>query len=118
VSSKKTAEKRRTGLGVNPLDALLDVDGPEPEPGRAEAEEPVEDHPRKVRATYHLPEEVVEGLRDTAMHLAGPPEYLTLSGLVEGALRKELERLQKKHNQGQPFPRRPHDLRGGRPVGS
>ncbi len=73
---------------------------------------------RKTRATYHLPVDLVEGLRDATLHLAGPPEFLSLSTLVEFGLWKELKRLWKKHNKGKPFPKRPHDLRGGRPVGS
>jgi hypothetical protein len=71
-----------------------------------------------VRATYHLPEDLVESLRNATLHLAGPPTYLTLSSIVETALYNELERMQKAFHKGKPFPQRPHDLRGGRPVGS
>jgi len=48
--------------------------------------------------------------------LAGPPARLTLAGLAETALRRELERLKKTHNGGKAFPRREAELRGGRPV--
>jgi len=43
---------------------------------------------------------------------------LTLAGVTQEALRKEIERLKKEHNQGKPFPSRAADLKGGRPIGS
>lgn len=136
MATAKGAAKRRTGLGANPLDVLLPEEAPPPStPGTAHPAAPSSkrasprsrpngDHeetptqPKKIRATYHLSEDLVEGLRNAALHLAGPPEYLTLSALVENALRKELERMHEKHHKGKPFPQRPHNLRGGRPIGS
>lgn len=127
ASAPQPDAKRRPGLGANPLDILLTPEEPQVEPSRASAVSrkprpaappPAPPAPRKIRSTYHLPEDLVEGLRDAALHLAGPPEYLTLSNLVENALRSELERLRKKRNKGKPFPTRPHELRGGRPIGS
>jgi hypothetical protein len=41
-----------------------------------------------------------------------------MAAFVENAMRHELERLKKKHNRGKPFPDRPRQLRGGRPIGS
>ncbi len=70
---------------------------------------------KKVRTTYHLPEQLVEGLRNAAMHLAGPPEYLSLSLLVEQGLQEKLTQLQKKHTNGKAFPERPREHTGGRP---
>jgi len=72
----------------------------------------------KVRATFHLSESLVDALRDAVVALAGPPARLTLAGLAEDALRKELEALKKKYNGGRPFPPRSGDLKGGRPIGS
>lgn len=43
---------------------------------------------------------------------------MTLAGLVEGALTRELARLEKKHNDGDPFPKADAPLRQGRPIGS
>jgi len=129
-------KKNRPGLGINPLDALMS--GPpvtvkkneeppkapkrqkakpklatkqELKPGKAKKTGRV----KKVRTTYHLPEHLVEGLRNAAMHLAGPPEYLSLSLLVEQGLQEKLTRLQKKHTKGNSFPERPRDHTGGRP---
>jgi hypothetical protein len=73
---------------------------------------------RKVRATFHLPHELVEEARNAVVQLSGPPVRLTLAALAEKALRRELGRLKRAHNRGQDFPRRRVGLRGGRPIGS
>ncbi len=70
----------------------------------------------KVRATIYLPREVLDEARDAAVHLAGYPARLTLTQLAENALRAELRRLKALYNQGQDFPRRDQELRGGRPI--
>ena len=71
---------------------------------------------QKVRSSFYLPVELVESARDCVVQLAGPPEQLTLSALVESALRKEIARLQRKHNEDKTFPRRNSEPRSGRPV--
>ncbi len=70
----------------------------------------------KVRATIYLPREVLDEARDAAVHLAGYPARLTLTQFAENAFRAELRRLQMLYNNGQPFPRRDEELRGGRPI--
>ena len=70
----------------------------------------------KVRATLYLPLDVLEEARNAAVHLAGYPVRLTLTRLAEEALRRELARLAALHNQGEPFPPRDEDLKGGRPI--
>ena len=70
----------------------------------------------KVRATIYLPSELLEEARDAAVYLAGYPARLTLTALAENAFRTELRRLKALYNQGQDFPRREEDLRGGRPI--
>jgi hypothetical protein len=70
----------------------------------------------KVRATIYLPLDVLNEARDAAVHLAGYPARLTLTQLVENALRAELRRLKSLYNNGQDFPRRSEELRGGRPI--
>ena len=42
-------------------------------------------------------------LRSCVVSLSGPPERLTISGLVERAVRQEVVRLRKKRNAGRPF---------------
>jgi hypothetical protein len=70
----------------------------------------------KLRATFHLPEALFEEARDAVVQLSGPPVRLTLAGLAETALRRELDRLKKLHNGGKDFPRRKGELKGGRPI--
>ena len=72
----------------------------------------------KVRATFHIPGELLEEARDAVVALSGPPARLTLAALAEEALRRELKRLKKAYNEGHDFPPRSGDLRGGRPIGS
>ena len=70
----------------------------------------------KVRATLYLPLEVLEEARNAAVHLAGNPARLTLTKLVEDALRRELARLKDLYHAGKEFPPRNEDLKGGRPI--
>lgn len=70
----------------------------------------------KVRATIYLPRDVLEEARDAAVHLAGYPARLTLTQLAENAFRSEIHRLKVVYNDGDDFPRRDEDLRGGRPI--
>ncbi len=74
--------------------------------------------PKRVRATFHLPEALLDELRATVVALSGPPDRLTLARVAEDALRRELQRLTRTKNQGKPFPRFVGKLVGGRPIGS
>jgi hypothetical protein len=78
--------------------------------GRASGDSP------KVRATLYLSAEVLNEARNAAVHLAGYPARLTLTKLAESALRNELARLKDRYNNGQDFPERGEDLKGGRPI--
>jgi len=74
-------------------------------------------HPNpKVRATFHVPADLFEECRNAVVFLSGPPERLTLAELAENALRRELERLSRRHNAGKAFPQRRSELTGGRPI--
>ena len=115
---------KRSTIGDNPLDAVIPVVGrttrPEPSPTATArpARQPVRSS-RKVRATFHIPEDLLEEARDAAVALSGPPHRLTLATLAENALRNEIERLRTQFNGDQPFPTREEgSLRGGRPIGS
>ena len=70
----------------------------------------------KIRATLYISAEILDQARDAAVHLAGFPARLTLTKLAEEALRRELERLKQLYNNGQDFPARTEDLKGGRPI--
>ncbi|HZZ73587.1 MAG TPA: hypothetical protein VFE24_15145 [Pirellulales bacterium] len=73
-------------------------------------------HAAKVRATLYLSAELLDEARNAAVYLAGPPARLTLTKLAEDALRAELQRLKELHHQGQDFPPRAEELKGGRPI--
>jgi len=104
---------RRT-IGENPLDALV----PPKETPKASGEretpagrlEPKRKAAAKVRLTVHLPAAVVDRAKNAVYWSPG----LTLAGLAETAFLKTLERLEKEH--GGPFPARPAELKGGRPM--
>jgi post-segregation antitoxin (ccd killing protein) len=70
----------------------------------------------KVRATIYLPADILEEARNATVHLAGYPARMTLTKLAEDALRAELRRLKDRYNDGQDFPSRADDLKGGRPI--
>ncbi len=70
----------------------------------------------KVRATLYLRPDLLDEARNATVHLAGYPLRLTLTRLVEQALRAELARLKDAHNSGEEFPPRTEELKGGRPI--
>jgi hypothetical protein len=70
----------------------------------------------RVRATLYLPPELLDEARNATVFLAGYPVRLTLTRLVEQAVRAELRRLKEAYNQGQEFPPRTEELKGGRPI--
>jgi hypothetical protein len=63
--------------------------------------------PARVRASFSVPPDVLEAIRDAAAHLSAGPSRVTLAELAERALRAEVERLAAAHNRGRPFPPRP-----------
>lgn len=73
--------------------------------------------PTKSRVTVGVDAALVERARNAVWQLAGPPEHLTMATLVEQAIRREVERLERKHHDGTPFPERAAELRVGRPLG-
>ena len=70
----------------------------------------------KVRATFYLPEHLLDEARNAVVFLAGYPTRLTLTQFVENAFRAELQQLKLQHNGGEEFPHRSDDLKGGRPI--
>jgi len=109
----------RKTIGENPLDAIIPL-----APGRIRAAAPTPaaparpPAPRKVRATFHIPEDLLEAARNCVVALSGPPHRLTLADLATNAIRAEIERLSAECHDGEPFPHREDgSLRGGRPIG-
>lgn len=71
---------------------------------------------RKKRETFLIPEELADAMRNAIVHLSGPPLYYTLAEFGEHAIRSYIAQLEREHNGGQPFPRRPRAVRQGRPL--
>ena len=72
--------------------------------------------PPKVRATIYLSADVLDEARNAAVYLAGYPARLTLTSLIDNAVRTELQRLKDRYLDGKDFPSRQEDLKGGRPI--
>lgn len=70
----------------------------------------------KVRASLYLSADVLDEARNAAVYLAGYPARLTLTSLVDNAVRAELQRLKDRYLDGKDFPSRQEDLKGGRPI--
>lgn len=90
------SQAARGGAEPDTVDALDDLlPGPPPR-----------ERPAKVRASFQLPPEVLDAVRDATSYLSDPPLRMTMTALAERALRAEVERLAQEHHQGRPFPRR------------
>lgn len=118
-------KNRRQTIGDDPLDSVI------PDPARARAatkaskrnlapagEVPRKPKPRppKIRFTAHLPGELIERCRDTVVACYQFEPTLTLAGMTERALLREIQRMEKKYNGGERFPSRGGNLRTGRPI--
>lgn len=93
----------KRGLGTNPLDAVV------PSKGRP-ASDPAPKQSGRSRHTLHLEDEIMDRARNIAYWTPG----LSLSSLTEEAIRREVERMEKKN--GGPYPDRESELVGGRPL--
>ena len=65
----------------------------------------------KQRATIHIPVDLLDKMRDAVYSIPG----LTMSNLVDEAVRKHLVELEKKQKGGV-IPKRVAENKGGRPV--
>jgi hypothetical protein len=65
-----------------------------------------------VRMTFHVDRETAERLRNAVYWTATP---VTLSGTARDALRAAVRQLEEEYNDGEPFPDRDEELKGGNP---
>jgi hypothetical protein len=75
--------------------------------------------PTQGRATFHLPADLLNDMRNAVVALSAPPHRLTMSKLAENALHRELDRLRNElagGKQGKPFGQRADDVTKGRPI--
>lgn len=104
--------KKKSTIGANPLDGLLESKGGEQpqrdKRERLEAAGKSSSGSGKLRLTVHVPSDLIERAKNAVFWTPG----LTLAALAEQALERELKLIE----QGKPFPPRTSELRGGRPV--
>lgn len=99
-----SAAKKR-GLPNTALEAFV------PEKSKAKKAAAKPERVAKRRYTIHVSTELFDRARNAAYWLPG----VTVSGLVEAGVLREVERLEKAN--GGPFERRAKELVGGRPIG-
>lgn len=88
----------------------------------AQAEKPVrapDDDRAKEQTSLQLRRALKRRAQTAVLRTGGYENgYRSFAALVEGALERELERLQNEFNAGQPFPENEGGFRIGRPMGS
>ena len=88
--------------------------------GVNEAKEAISAQPKtarrpKERATFYLPADMLDDLRNAVVALRGAPQRFTMASIVEAGVRAEIQRLQGELNEGAPFPARSVEPYVGRP---
>jgi hypothetical protein len=109
--------KRRT-MGENPLDAVIPTKtATAPRGGGRKAAATATKAPPKKQAkvikerlTVHLPVPLIDRVKNAVYWTPG----LTLASLAEKSLESTVDAIEKKN--GEPFPQRKEDLKGGRPI--
>lgn len=71
---------------------------------------------KRDRVNALISRELGERLRNAVDYLSGPPHRLRLNSTVEAAILAHVEKLEREHHKGKPFPQRPGDLQEGRRV--
>lgn len=84
-------------------------------PKRSKAE-PAPGVSGKQKLNCRIPFELADSIRDCVVALSGPPHGLTVDAFAEEAFRREIDRLRRSHNDGEPFDKRPYDPKPGRRV--
>ena len=73
--------------------------------------------PPKERRPFYISRDVIEEARGAVEALLGTEHRISLNLLAENALKRELKRLSKAHNDGEPFSPPMRDLPVGRQMG-
>ncbi|MCS3856535.1 hypothetical protein GGP78_003239 [Salinibacter ruber] len=109
ASDTSSAEQPEAGEGQ----------GQSPKPDSGESDGPERDSQSDssggsdtVRMTFHVDRETAERLRNAVYWTATP---VTLSGTARDALKAAVRQLEEEYNDGEPFPDRDAELKGGNP---
>ena len=98
-----TTKQRRSGLASSGLDAVIPtMTTPLPDPPAPKVVKP-QTEAAKVKFGGYIDPQIAEQARDALYALGGS---WTAGALIEGALKREIDRLATEHNGGKPFPTR------------
>ena len=99
--------------------AVDDHDGPPARPARRAARSSTKVVPgNKRQVTVYIDADVDNEARNAILALmSNPAGHRNLSGLIETAIAREVQRLQGELHGGKPFPQRQVELQPGRPAG-
>jgi len=126
-SDLPSADSGETFSDVNSLKERLSGDAsdtdsgeqPEPEEGQGQSldagsgeSDGSTDGSDTVRMTFHVGKETAERLRNAVYWTVTP---VTLSGTARDALKAAVRQLEEEYNDGEPFPDRDSELKGGNP---
>ena len=103
-------------IGSDPVGEILEEaesgdanpDDPDEEAGGSEQETS-----SKQRVTVAIPEELADRLRNAVYWTAAD---VTMSELSTEGIRAAVKHIEERRNDGEPFPDRDRELKGGRPV--
>lgn len=83
------------------------------DPLAASLSAPTRKRPEVDRFTAHVRVDLAERVRNAVYYAPGA----TVRSITEAGLLAAVERVEREHNNGKPFPKRPEErLRGGRPA--
>lgn len=106
---------KRSALGTTLRTAYM-RERPTVAPARAATAKAAATGAGRVRLSVYISRDLLERTRAAVDFLSGPPLRLTYTAFLDRALTSELDRLQKAHNGGKPFPPQAAPLRHARAV--
>ncbi len=101
-------------LGSDPVEEILSEQtngSPDADPDDPDGDKP--ESVEKTRVTVALPEDLADRLRNAVYWTA---QDVRMTDIATEGIRAVVEKLENERNDGEPFPERREDLKGGRPV--
>lgn len=101
-------------MGSDPVEEILSEDSEDTSStSEASTESRQNGATVKKRVTVGIPEELAERLRNCVFWTAGD---VTMSGIATEGIKKVVKAIEEERNDGEKFPSRDQELKGGRPV--
>ena len=111
-SLKESATESQSGSDTTNPDSEGETGRGDTEAGSGESDGSQGDSSDTVRMTFHVGKDTAERLRNAVYWTATP---VTLSGTARDALKAAARQLEEQYNDGDPFPDRDEELKGGNP---